>query len=46
MDKLSSDIRLEIARKASGDVWKIDELLNTIKIKQNCMFICGTALGH
>ncbi|XP_046857142.1 uncharacterized protein LOC124450528 [Xenia sp. Carnegie-2017] len=31
MTKLPSDIRLQIARKSSGDVWKIDELLDTIK---------------
>ncbi|XP_046857875.1 uncharacterized protein LOC124451297 [Xenia sp. Carnegie-2017] len=29
--KLPSDIRLQIAQKSSGDVWKIDELLDTIK---------------
>ena len=31
MSKLLSDVRLQIARKATNDVWKIDELLNTIK---------------
>ena len=31
MTKLPSEIRLQIARKSSGDVWKIDELLDTIK---------------
>jgi hypothetical protein len=31
MSKLPSDICLEIARKSKGDVWKIDDLLDTIK---------------
>ncbi len=31
MTKLPSEIPLQIARKSSGDVWKIDELLDTIK---------------
>lgn len=31
MSKLPSDVRLEIARKSTNDVWKIDELLDTIK---------------
>ncbi|XP_046845603.1 uncharacterized protein LOC124439422 [Xenia sp. Carnegie-2017] len=33
MNKLPSDNRLQIARKSSGDVWKINELLDTIKTK-------------
>lgn len=33
MSKLPSDICLEIARKSKGDVWKIDDLLDTIKIE-------------
>ena len=33
MSKLPSEIRLQIARKATGDVWKIDELLKTIKFE-------------
>jgi hypothetical protein len=31
MSKLPIEIRLEIARKSTGDVWKIEELLETIK---------------
>jgi hypothetical protein len=31
MSKLPTKIRLEIARKSTGDVWKIEELLDTIK---------------
>jgi hypothetical protein len=31
MSKLPTEIRLEIARKSTGDVWKIEELLDTIK---------------
>ena len=31
MSKLPNEIRLEIARKSSNEVWKIDELLDTIK---------------
>ena len=31
MEKLPSDIRLHIARKATGEVWKIDELLEAIE---------------
>ena len=31
MEKLPSDIRLHIARKATGEVWKIAELLEAIK---------------
>lgn len=33
MSKLPSEIRLQIARKATSEVWKIDELLNTIKFE-------------
>ena len=33
MSKLPSKIRLQVARKATGDVWKIDELLKTIKFE-------------
>jgi hypothetical protein len=33
MSKMPSDIRLEVARKASKDVWKIEELLETIKFE-------------
>ena len=33
MAKLPYDIRLEIARKSASGVWKIDELLNTIKFE-------------
>lgn len=33
MSKLPNDICLEIARKAKGDVWKIDDLFNTIKLE-------------
>jgi hypothetical protein len=33
ISKLPSDICLEIARKSKGDVWKIDDLLDTIKIE-------------
>jgi uncharacterized protein (DUF39 family) len=31
MSKLPSEIRLQIARKSTQDVWKIDELLDIIK---------------
>ena len=31
MSKLPNEIRLEIARKSTDEVWKIDELLDTIK---------------
>ena len=31
MEKLPNGIRLDIARKATGEVWKIDELLEAIK---------------
>ena len=33
MSKMPSDIRLEIARKAEREVWKIDELLETIRLE-------------
>ena len=33
MVKLPNDVRLAIERKASSSVWKIDELLNTIKFE-------------
>lgn len=33
MDKLPSEIRLQVARKATGEVWQIDELLKTIKLE-------------
>ena len=33
MSKMPRDIRLEIARKAKKEVWKIDELLETIKFE-------------
>ena len=33
MSKLPSEIRLEIARKSTGDVWNINELLELIKIE-------------
>lgn len=31
MGKLPAEIRLEAATKTSGEIWKIDELLNTLK---------------
>jgi hypothetical protein len=31
MDKLPSEIKLQVARKASGEVWEINELLKTIQ---------------
>ena len=31
MSKLSSDVRLQISRKSTNEVWEIDELLDTIK---------------
>ena len=31
MSKLPSDVRLQISRKSTNEVWKIDELLDTIK---------------
>ena len=34
MSKLPNDIRLQIARKISKDVWKIDELLEIIKFEK------------
>lgn len=33
MSRLPNEIRLEIARKSTGDVWKINEQLESIKIK-------------
>lgn len=33
MSKLPSDIRLQIARKATKEAWKIDDLLSTIKFE-------------
>jgi len=33
MSKLPTDIRLQIARKSSNEVWDIEELLTTIKIE-------------
>lgn len=33
MSKLPSEIRLQIARNSKDSVWKIDELLNVIKIE-------------
>ncbi|XP_046848071.1 uncharacterized protein LOC124441651 [Xenia sp. Carnegie-2017] len=33
MSKLPSEIRLQVAQKATGDVWQIDELLKTIKFE-------------
>jgi hypothetical protein len=33
MSKLPSDICLEIAQKSKGDVWKVDDLLDTLKIE-------------
>ncbi|XP_028407174.1 uncharacterized protein LOC114529561 [Dendronephthya gigantea] len=33
MDELPSDIKLQIARKATGEVWQIEELLKTIRIE-------------
>jgi hypothetical protein len=33
MAKLPNDIRLEIERTSASGVWKIDELLNTIKFE-------------
>ena len=32
MSKLPSDIRIQIARKAISVTWKIDELLEVIKV--------------
>jgi hypothetical protein len=31
MDKLPSEIKLQVARKATGEVWEINELLKTIQ---------------
>lgn len=31
MSKLASDVRLQIARKNSSEIWKIDELLEAVK---------------
>ena len=31
MSKISSDVQLQISRKSTNEVWKIDELLDTIK---------------
>ena len=33
MSKIPSDVRLQIVRKSTKDVWEIDELLQTIKIE-------------
>jgi hypothetical protein len=33
MSKLPNDIRIQIARKANSDTWKIDELLEVIKVE-------------
>ena len=33
MSKLRTEIRLQIARKATSEIWKINELLNTIKLE-------------
>ena len=33
MSKMTNDIRLEVARKAGKDAWKIDELLETFKFE-------------
>ena len=33
MSKLPSEIRLKIARKATTEIWKIDDLLNTIRME-------------
>ena len=33
MSKLPAEIRLEIARKSTGDVWEIEELLELIRIE-------------
>ena len=33
MDKLPSDMKLQVARKATGEVWQIEELLKTIRIE-------------
>ena len=33
VSKLPNEIRLETARKSTGDVWKINEQLESIKIK-------------
>ena len=33
MSKLPSEIRLQVARKATSDVWQIEELLKTIKFE-------------
>ena len=43
MAKLPNDVRLAIARKASSNVWKIDELLNTIKFEVEAREASGTA---
>jgi hypothetical protein len=41
MSKLPSDICLGIARKSKGDVWKIDDLLDTIKIEIEAREVSG-----
>ena len=41
MTKLPSEIRLQIVRKSSGDVWKIDELLDTIKTEIEAREVSG-----
>jgi hypothetical protein len=33
MSKLPNDIRIQIARKANSETWKIDELLEVIKVE-------------
>jgi hypothetical protein len=33
MDKLPSEIKLQVARKATGEVWEINELLKTIQVE-------------
>ena len=33
MDKLPGDMKLQIARKTTGEVWQIEELLKTIRIE-------------
>lgn len=33
MDKLPGDIRLQVARKATDEVWPVNELMKTIQIE-------------
>ena len=33
MDKLPSDMRLQVARRATDEIWKIKDLMNTIRVE-------------